>query len=1155
MRNPWTHPWLLLFALLLPVPAISTPDLLPPWNSDTPSTHWEPAGRDTIATLDPNAGKTGGPALHIADRGDQIGQATSPRIKVTPDEMYFIRLWVKIDPDLPGTVVVDTLHLAEDGSLRGGAKSVATVQKAGWVRVSRVLQPRQGADFMQIRVMPAAGEPRAHGACWIDEVVVKRTTDVTAEDLDLNRTVSASTEDPPIRPSATILSPTSVGGYDFEDLAGWKLRVSDQMDVISLAASRDQACLNDYVARLQYKTASPGQTVVLTPPVPIEIQNPFDSITLWIFQHFYGFVTANVPWEIGPTPRVLLEDAKGQPHNIELSRVTWQNWSIARGKLAQPVETPAWITGIAFDNLPASHDVSGASGETVLTPRFYYVDALQCVLESDQPLDLAIPPPPLSESAATFRPRPSGTNVSKRIFQEGDAYVLQVVSGEDTLRYEYHPRTGLPSDLRVNGIVPFSDQGVVFDIDGETIAMSDPSVHWTLVNAGVRGDKILAIWSYEISNTRGSLVYHFSIEDASLSMLITSTEQHIRGFVRGDIGAKNVEGIFVPFLNWSGWWQDSTVALVDDRLFLSRFNDVYRSDCSTIRFDGQHLISDYHPRTDGHRNPIKDRWLITASSKLEDVLPHIRHPANAAAKRFAGYVYARDLIPYRSEEDREGGLRYLRLCKRYGIDRLMIKLTHLSVDKEDWGLLPAMNVYDQVPRTVVGGEKAFTQYFRDIQELGFKVLLYTDYHQLDPLAEFWNPDYAVQRSDGNWMDSWRHCYRLSPLAAPTIVKDMTRRISEKFGIDGTYLDESGSFPWGAITDYDARKPGAGLARVAHLAQLRIPVTEQNIHGGPSYGEGSAQWLWAGFLSGTYGQTYWPSWDHQTAWLVDFELCKVHPLMTNLSMGYALNRYGGLPEAERQWALDRWHAAAMAFGRAGAFKIAYESKSDSKAMKEPRWLWKEKREIFQEYFLFQALQEGYAMVPPKEIAYEADGRWFSAGEALREDRLQENHIRVVYENGLQVFVNGNLDVENAWNVRVDGKDILLPQNGFAFASSNEKLLGFGARIDGHRADFVDGRRDLYAHARGVTTQFPNLKTSGCVVIRKDLPGVWDVVLVSGDSVLLDVEWLRENGLRLDRIQAMDEDENVLPESESKIENGRLELSADSETISYRIELRQ
>jgi hypothetical protein len=153
------------------------------------------------------------------------------------------------------------------------------------------------------------------------------------------------------------------------------------------------------------------------------------------------------------------------------------------------------------------------------------------------------------------------------------------------------------------------------------------------------------------------------------------------------------------------------------------------------------------------------------------------------------------------------------------------------------------------------------------------------------------------------------------------------------------------------------------------------------------------------------------------------------------------------------------------------------------------------------------------------------------------------------------VNGNLDVENAWNVRVDGKDILLPQNGFAFASSNEKLLGFGARIDGHRADFVDGRRYLYAHARGVTTQFPNLKTSGCVVIRKDLPGVWDVVLVSGDSVLLDVEWLRENGLRLDRIQAMDEDENVLPESESKIENGRLELSADSETISYRIELRQ
>lgn len=1140
-------PRLFLFILLLPVTVMAESNLLPLWNPGVPATLWQPAGHLTTATLDP----AGGEACYIADRGDQIGQANSPPIEVSPEEWYLVSLRIMIDPDLPGTAVIDTLHMTGDGLLRGGSKPIATVRDSGCVRVSRILQPRQGARFMKIRVMPAAGDPEAHGACWVAEVVVKPYADVTDDDLGLTRAAPATSPTPPFCPPSSV-AVAAAAGLDFEDLEGWSVTFSDQMDSTSLSLSTDQACLGDFVARLQYKSASPGQSVVLSPPVPIEIKEPFDSVTLWIFQHFYGFVTANVPWEIGPTPRVLIEDADGRRHNLQLSRVTWQNWSVARGKLPELVPTPARITGIAFDNLPASHDVSGTSAERVLTPKTFYIDALQCSRESSQELDLEISESPLADRAATFRPLPSGSKLSASVYQEGDTFVLEVVSAHEAWRYEYRPRTGSTADLTVNGIEPLADRGVEFEIDGKAYLMTDPAIQWELQTARINGDQVVALWTYAAGETGGTLEYRFSVEDASLSLQISSTDRHVRRFVRGEVGADTVQGIFVPFLNWSGWWQDFTVDLVDNEFFLSRFNDVYRSDCSTIRFDGTHAASEYNSRTDGVRNAFRDRWLITPSRTFENVLPHIRHPVNEAANRFSSYLYARDFIPYRSAADREGGLRYLQLCRRYGINHLMIKLTHLSTDKEEWGLLPAMNVYDHVPRSTEGGIEAFQDYIRDIQGLGYKVLLYTDYHQFDPLAEFWNPDHAVQRSDGNWVDSWRHCYRLSPLAAPAIAEDMTRRITETLGIDGTYLDESGSFPWGAITDHDARKPGAALARVAYQAQLGIPATEQRIHGGPSYGEGSAQWLWAGFLSGAYGQTYWPSWDHETAWLVDFELRKVHPLMTNLSMGYAFSRYGGLPEDDPQWALDRWHAAAMAFGRAGAFKVPFETKADWEAMREPRWIWREKKRIFQEYFLFQSLQEAYALVRPREIVYESGGQWLSAGDALRDGTLKDNHIRVTYENGLELFVNGSLDTEDTWTIQVHKTDLVLPQNGFVFLK--EELTGFGARIDGHRVDYVDGFRYLYADARGEPAQFPHLRTSGCVVIRKDVPGIWDVILVSGDEVTLDAGWLWQNGLGFEQIEAMDEEENVMWGANASVVDGEITLTADDDVTSYRIPMR-
>jgi hypothetical protein len=348
------------------------------------------------------------------------------------------------------------------------------------------------------------------------------------------------------------------------------------------------------------------------------------------------------------------------------------------------------------------------------------------------------------------------------------------------------------------------------------------------------------------------------LQQKSLRLSVTSNDSSIEKFMWGGIGDAAGKSFYVPFLIWTGWQQHHTVHLVDNKVFVSRVPDFYVSDFSGISFDGKQGFNQYNSLTDGTRHKLNEHWILTASATFDDVLPNIPHPPNAAAKAFSSYVFARDhLQSYKTSQGRAGCYQYLRLCKRFGVNRLMIKITHLSTDWDDWGLLPAMNVYDHAPRSMEGGLKALQQHIRQIQSLGFKTLLYTDYHQLDPISKYWNPDYAAQNSVGNWTDSWRHCYKMSPIAAPAMARDMTQSVKEKLGIDGTYLDESGSIPF--MPDYDARKPGAGLSRVAHKAQMEMVASESPIHGGPSYGEGGMQWLWAGMLSGTYGQSYWPGW--------------------------------------------------------------------------------------------------------------------------------------------------------------------------------------------------------------------------------------------------------------------------------------------------------
>gem|GEM_PF-3472435 len=1143
--------WFLL-GLLAGAQGLDAGSLLPAGSFADPATKWETAGEKVTAGTDRAVRHTSGQAWYVADRGSQIGQTTCPMIQVRDDEDYFVRLWVRVDPELADTVVVDVQSFLADRTVRGGAIRIAEVDKdqTAWVRVAKIFRPRTGARQVHIRVMPAASAAAGHGACWIDDVVFKKAAEMTADDLDLSKAKAAESVDEALRVRFTDTPGPTAGGLDFEDLTGWTVRYSEGMDSIRLAQSRWQLCQGEYVARLAYQTFHAGQTVELVPPEPIAVNEPFDTITIWIGQFFDNFVLANTLWEDGPTPRLNLVDASGARHRVPLSRVVWQNWSVARARLPQPLPAPVRVEAVGLDNLPACRPLKGPRSYPGTAPRNFAFDALRFTRESASGIDLPLPQAAIPTRPDTLLPDIAAREFSTGLSQDGQTFTFTYQGPDETIRYRYTPAGGHLDDLgvSVNGgtaFQPMAQAGPVFDRVTDDKAMTR-----RLISCEQNDDVLTARWRLEFTGESTILTYRMQLKQKTLFLTVTADSPEANSFRWGTVAGVPAESLYVPFLVWTGWQQHHTVYLADNSVFVSRVPDLYVSDFSTITYDGKQGVNEYRRLTDGTRHKLNERWLVTVSSRFEEVLPGIPHSPHPAAKAFGAYVFARDLVQsYRSREGRQASLAYLRLCKRYGLDRMMIKMTHLSADKLDWGLLPAMNVYDQAPRSMDGGVKALGQYFREVRKLGFKTLLYTDYHELDPTSEYWNPDLAVQTSDGNWLDSWRHCYKMTPLAAPAVARDMSRRIKDKLNIDGTYLDESGSSPWSA-TDYDARKPGAALGRLAHKAQMEMARAETAIHGGPCCGEGGMQWLWAGFLSGAYGQSYWPAWDDKNVWLVDFEVRKVHTLMSNLSMGYDLARYGGLPRDDMQWANDRFHAAAIAFGHAGCFKVSFNL-DDGDRIDGQRWLWRAKKRIFNEYFTFQALQEAYTLVPVAHIRYERDGREYNTSDALREGVLDDNHVHVTYENGLDVYVNGSRDKEDVWEVRRGSGTYRLPQNGYCFEQPG-RLLGCGAAIDGRRVDFVDGPRYLWADARGKQTDFGPLQTAGCVVIRRNTDGGDDVVLVSGDAVTLELSERQTDPTVALKITAFDEQEMPVGPGRVTRQGNRLTLEATPSIISYRLE---
>ncbi|MDO4557699.1 MAG: hypothetical protein Q4C47_01900, partial [Planctomycetia bacterium] len=235
---------------------------------------------------------------------------------------------------------------------------------------------------------------------------------------------------------------------------------------------------------------------------------------------------------------------------------------------------------------------------------------------------------------------------------------------------------------------------------------------------------------------------------------------------------------------------------------------------------------------------------------------------------------------------------------------------------------------------------------------------------------------------------------------------------------------------------------------------REPGDNARISGGPVYSEGNNHWYYVGLTDGNYGQDQaYAGRIPNGAWIVDFDLMKMHPLGTSFGMGnpgmfYGDGVWNGLRGEERVKAIDRFLAATIAFGHTGFFvteSLPFAARS---------------------YFMLQQLQKRYASQPVHSIRYmDEHGTWLDTSFAIQSRAHQRNQLRIEYEDGLTIFVNGN--PTEKMSVEYEGIERELPPNGWDARDPSQILV---AAYHTAQGDYVESPAYLYADGRGKLRRF-------------------------------------------------------------------------------------
>ncbi|MGL6226911.1 MAG: hypothetical protein ACRC10_09860 [Thermoguttaceae bacterium] len=961
---------------------------------------------------------------------------------------------------------------------------------------------------------------------------------------------------------------------DFENLDSWTVETVHSQ--ATFERSQKEQLWGDYVGHLTYhaddlsdKTGK--ESIRISPAQPIPLTQPFDSLNFWICGN-------NWDWAPDPsTPQVGInillqsegEQGRGKVARFSLGRVRWREWwmmhhHFSPDELRQLGESPSFI-GIEV--------IRGSNTE----PRELFFDNLSFYKEELKPLVYEPRPKrgidfpdgfsvgtntgpgrlPFPNREETLLPTPLSTEqgqtngVHLELNAESSGVSWESRGPDGVLVWTYFPKTGFLSDLTVSwrpaigpkiDLDPFVEGQLLFNPallhssdDELTKEGSEKEVdpNPELVRLQKKGETIIACWK------KGSIEYEyrFQLVHKTLILDVQSRGGAVLGFSFGRIeGAPNPRVIQIPYLVGTRSNRPSVLVLgeKDQPLFLHEILDHTLSNSSELTFRNR-LSADsvqinggsrYLPKTDGTYNDCFERAFITISTQFEEVLPNIPNDPSPWKNVTGEKVWIAH-----AASNHEQDYQLWNRVRRFGIENMLIT-DHETLWRDEGDSF----TFRTKAAPGKGGDEGQLEYTQKIHGLGFVYGPYNNYTDYSPTNEYWNEDWVTRTSNGDWREAWARCYNPKPSRVVEVEPKITEIIQNKFHFNTAYCDvHTAVEPW-AYVDFDARVPGAGTFAATFYAYGELLLHQRKIWGGPVYSEGNNHWYYCGLVDGNYAQdqAYKIS---ENPWLVDFDLLKIHPKCCNFGMGNLQMFYNQVPTAttvlEQDAILDRFLAATLAFGHTGFLAL---ERGFSGAIRS--------------YFTVQQLHARYALQNIRKILYaDSNGIFFPTSLALGNDAFRENRLFLEYEDGLQLYVNGN--AKNNWEI-LELRTVL-PPNGWVVVDPQQKITAFSRMIEEHRVDYVDSPRYIFADSRGTWTRFEKVLCDGQLIVLKEGENVYEVIPgVLGDkgSTQFAIRWDLPNEAD---VVALDFDRKELGNATTRYSSrGFLHIAPTEGAISYRVQ---
>lgn len=879
-----------------------------------------------------------------------------------------------------------------------------------------------------------------------------------------------------------------------------------------LYLSSEQRIYSSKTGKLVYRTTNKEASIKLIYEKPIEIPEPWDCIDFWTFGDHW--LWGEPHFSTAFRHFALIEGADGKTHEIDFSQsgyggLVHKYWFLNHIKVNEKIISPAKFIGIKFYS---NNTTPKEEHKLFLGPLYIYNESLRELSFKAFPKKL---PFPLRKE--TILPINKDSTFRNSIKKNGSIYQLVYQGVDMTMKYNIDPSSGV-----LNGIgLQVNDNNYELCKDAEFIFTTNNKVSWKTKSEAIRHDTLFVEFISNIDKLEYNFSCWYTIKQKSLIVGIHENSEigHVKEITLGKTGKLDkIKLVTVPFLPYN--YSRHPKLLYGDNLFFFKQFDWYYSDASNLTTDNN--VNDgwinynngveYIPKTNGERNPVREKLFINVSNDVTEVLPTIDNPPSPMKSFQANRLW---MI--------EGGDNY-ELNKKNARRLRSLGMENVTIRYHEGFWRDAGESYTFRTNTAPGrgGNKAVKEFIKDIKELDWRVGLYTNYTDFAPVNENWNPDWVLRERDGSWQISWSRCYAPKPMIALEQQALLAPIINKTLSPNHSYCDVHTAVSPMSRVDYDYRVPGAGTFRRTFECFGLLLLNEKKAYRGPVFSEGGNHWWYAGLVDGNYAN-YSPL-INTIPIFPEFQLLKIHPLQMDA---------GNLPAQGNEYL-----AYTLAYGHIGILSG-------------------DLTEMLKRYAVLQTLQEHYVMVPIKRISYfDNMNNEFNSSDAIRRGLNERAKLKLEYDNGFTVYINFS---DEKWDVYAMKKGYSLPKHGILAYTADWKTYAlsgmcneFKSNNNNYKIDLVVSQNQYYFDTHNSLIQIPlGFEAEGKIFLKNEKFG-WEIIPADDFtqfSFNRDILSLENNDIIIEGVDS----EDLLIEDAQTIHKGKLinMKHANKSIFKYRI----